>query len=177
MSEPLIRSLITISIVLMVWQLTLFPTVSQDQMSHPILKLVQDQWLHTPKSEQERKTRATVLGTTCNAVELDDAYVEPISHPPYFLLEYSKSVDITENSDACLDLTVPDIDTKFELTFAVSTDPDKISFEGQVQPNCKDCKPKKAKSISGTLRAKGGNRYQISFAGDLSADLILEPLH
>ena len=114
MSERLIRWVRTVSIALGFWLLILYPTVSQDQMNHPILRRVQDQWLHTPKSEQERKTKATVLGTTCNAVELDDAYVEPISHPPYVLLEYSKSVDITENSDACLDLTVPDIDTKFE---------------------------------------------------------------
>jgi hypothetical protein len=176
-SERLIRWLRTASIAIGLWLLILYPTVSQDQMNHPILRRVQDQWLHTPKSEQERKTKATVLGTTCNAVELDDAYVEPISHAPYVLLEYSKSVDITENSEACLDLTVPDIDTKFELTFAPSNDPDKISFDGQLQLNCKDCKPKKAKSISGTLRAKGGDRYQLSFTGDLSADLILEPLH
>jgi hypothetical protein len=151
----------------------------QDVVTHPILIAIKEKWLVVPKSKEEFPTRVTVLGTTCNALVLLYATIQDTNRPPYFMLEYSKSTDIMgkNNPDACLELEVPEIDTKFDLTFAPSGKRNEIMFTGQMQPNCKDCKPKKGKSISGVLRSNSDKKYRLSFTGDLADEFDLEPMH
>lgn len=150
----------------------------QDAVTHPILVVIKEAWLVVPKSKEEFPTRVTVLGTTCNASVLLYATIQDTARPPYFMLEYQKSTDIMgrNNPDACSELDVPEIDTKFDLTFAPSGKRTEITFTGQIQPNCKECKPKKGKSISGVLKSLGNKKYRLSFTGDLADEFDLEPL-
>jgi len=158
----------------LVFGLTRLPA-QEETVHHPILVAVKKNWIETPKDQEDRPTRVTILGTTCNASVLLAATVEYKENPPGFVFEYTKYITINGhgNPDACLELDVPDIDTSFDLTFAPSSNPDEISFTGKIHPACKECTPKKGKSIAGTLRKARGGRYQLSFDGDLADTLEL----
>lgn len=151
----------------------------QEEAQHPILVAIEKNWIVTPSDQEERPTKVTILGTTCNAMALLTANIQYRNNPPGFFLEYTKYVTINTkgNPDACWELEAPDIDTTFDLTFVPSGKRDAISFTGQIQPGCKDCTPKRAKSIAGVLRKVRGGRYQLSFSGDLADAFELEEKH
>lgn len=150
---------------------------TQDDVQHPLITAMQKHYFETPKDQEERPTKVTILGTTCNAVIDMTAGIEYTHGKPSFVLEYTKYVSILGhgNPDACLELDVPEIDTKFGLTFQPSNKPDEISFTGEMPAECKDCRPKRAKSISGALNKTGKQRYRLSFTGDLSDSFDLVP--
>jgi hypothetical protein len=167
------------AVVLTVGVLGLFKASisKQDEVQHPLLTVIEKNYLETPKDQEERPTKVTILGTTCNATIQMTADVEHTYQQPFFMLQYTKyvSIDGHGNPDACLELEVPDIDTKFDLTFKSSAKRDEISFEGHIPAKCPDCKPKRASSVAGTLRKVGNNRYRISFTGDISDTFDLVP--
>jgi hypothetical protein len=148
----------------------------QEEINHPILTTLKDSILIVPKGREEFPTTVTILGTTCSGTEMTYASVGSVRGPSQFDFEYNKDVIIEgkNNPDACDELDVPSIDVKFDLTFKPSTDKHEIGFTGRIQPDCKDCKPKRVKTISGTLRKLSTKKYRISFIGDLSDTVDLE---
>jgi hypothetical protein len=170
--EPISRGTLAMALLLSFG----FPQPQQSGPEHPILVAIEKHWIVVPKDQEEKQTKVTILGVTCNAIELRTADIQYEDHPPRFFLEYTKYVDTTprNNPDTCLDLDVPDIDTTFDLTFSPSGKSNEIAFAGQLRAGCKDCKPKRAKSITGLLRKIGSKRYQLTFSGDLSDTLELE---
>jgi hypothetical protein len=147
----------------------------QETLSSPILRFVEAHNLMTVKSKAEQKTRAEINGTSCAARKWTEVFLNPHgSHQ--FTLEYNISIDIEDDRDPCLEGDVPEIDTQFELTFADSRDSHSIDFKGETPADCKKCKPRRAHSISGKLRRLGDQAFSISFSGDLSDTVELEPL-
>jgi hypothetical protein len=143
---------------------------------HPIILEIHKYFLETPRDRKEQPTTATILGITCKGSITVSAFIASTgSNDAAVELNYSKSVflDPRNNPDDCLDITVPDIDTKFILTFEDSNKPDRIPFTGEVPALCKECKPKRTKKISGLLRKAGKSKYHISFTGDLADSLDL----
>jgi len=146
------------------------------QAPSSILDMVRNQWLTTPRNDNEQRMTVTVMGISCTATEWLDVTVSWGGEK--YLLEYSKDydIDIDHVPDACLEVEVPAIKTRFQLRFANSSDPNKLILQGQVPADCNDCKPKRAHTISGTLFRRGADRFELSFSGDLSDTLILETM-
>jgi hypothetical protein len=144
------------------------------QQTNRILQIVDEKTLVVPKRLLEHPTTVNINGTNCKATEFADAYLD--HNGSTFRLEYNRDIFIDDNRDPCLEGDVPTIDIKFDLTFEQSSDSKKISFVGQVVPDCKACRPRKAQAISGVLTRLGEDRFQLSFHGDLSASVELETL-
>lgn len=155
------------------------PEPQQDLYSHPILLEVVNKGLVIPRDKWDFPARVTVLGTSCTASVL--LYATILTREPgrAFVLEYERTatIDIGKpNPDACDELEVPEIHTKFNLTFMSPKKNEEIAFTGYVQPSCNDCSPKKGRVISGVIKSRGHKKYWISFTGDLSDRFDLEPL-
>ena len=164
---------ITLSLILIASVgLTAYAQV-QSAPSNPILAVVYNHYLETPRSKWEQKTHADINGTSCAATRWTDVDVQPSSKQ--YTLSYHITVDIDDLRDACLEGSVPEIDIKFDLTFDQTEDSKSINFKGAVPPDCKNCRPRRAQSISGTLTRLSEQSYRLSFSGDLSDTIELEP--
>jgi hypothetical protein len=164
----------TISFLLLVALWLPMRSETQNVPASPILAFIESRGLATPRSKWEQKTHADINGTSCAATKWTDVGIE--SHGIHkFTLSYNISVDIEDYRDACLEGDVPEIDTQFELTFADSENSRSIDFKGEVPVDCKKCKPKRGRTISGTLSRLSERNYRLSFSGDLSDTVDLEP--
>ncbi len=149
------------------------PDYAQNTKVNPILVLITTDGMATPRRNWEQKTRVDINGTSCLATKWTDVGIE--SSGKKYVLSYHIAVDVDDLSDACLEGDVPEIDTKFELTFDETANSTVIEFKGEVPTDCKTCKPKRARTISGTLARLSEHSYRLSFSGDLSDKLELEP--
>lgn len=149
---------------------------AQSSQVHPILVVISTHGLATPRSKWEQKTQVDINGTSCAATRWTDVDIES-SGMNYgnHVLSYHISVDVTDLRDGCLEGDVPEIDTKFKLTFDETLNSSAINFNGEVPTDCKTCKPKRARTISGTLARLSEHSYRLSFSGDLSDTVELEP--
>jgi hypothetical protein len=147
---------------------------AQSSPANPIVAVVENHGLETPKSKWEQKTRADIYGTSCAATKWTDVGIESLAKNKY-TLSYNVEVDIDDFKDVCLEGDVPAIDTKFDLTFEDTSNSRSIAFKGEVPSDCKKCKPKRARTISGTLTRLNEHSYRLSFSGDLSDTVDLEP--
>jgi hypothetical protein len=157
---------------LVVWMLSQLGS-AQVQQKHPLLKIIEDHSLISPKAYNERRTRVDIQGISCEATEFLLASLSPAAESNY-RLEYERDFLIEDKRQVCDEGDIPAIDTKFLLAFIDSSNPNELSFRGQIDPDCKKCKPKRGKAISGTLRRLGKDRFQLSFGGDVSANTELE---
>jgi hypothetical protein len=146
----------------------------QDDLSSPILRLVEAHGgLVTAKGKSEQKTRANILGASCAATKWTDVYLEPYGNHK-FMLSYHIAIDIEDDKNPCQEGDVPETDTRFDLSFTDSLDSKSVEFRGEPPSECKKCK--RARAISGTLTQLSDRVYKISFSGDLSDSVELEPL-
>jgi hypothetical protein len=143
---------------------------------HPIILALQKYFFETPRDRKEQPITVTILGVTCKGSITVSADITTSGRDnTTFVLNYTKYVflDARNTPDDCLEVTVPDIDTKFTLTFTASDKSDQISFTGEVPADCKECKPRRAKKISGIFHKIGKSKYRLSFVGDLADSLDL----
>ena len=149
------------------------PSLAQSSTVNPLLVLITTDGMATPRNDWEQKTRVDINGTSCAATKWTDVAIK-LSGKKY-VLSYHIAVDVDDLRDACLEGHIPEIDTKFELTFDETPNSTAIEFKGEVPTDCKTCKPKRARAISGTLARLSEHGYRLSFSGDLSDTLKLEP--
>jgi len=151
------------------------PGAAQNAPTGSIPAFIEVHGLTTPRSKSEQKTHADINGTSCAATKWTDIGIEPHGEHK-FTLTYNISIDVEDLRDACLEGDVPEINTQFELTFSDSQDSKSIVFKGEVPTDCKKCRPRRARTISGTLTRVSQRNYRLSFSGDLSDTANLEPL-
>src|SRR5689334_19822484 len=84
-------------------------TAAAQQSATPnrVIAAISEQSLTIPRRLTERPTTTNIYGATCKATEWDDAYVTRSGEK--YSLEYSKEIDVEDNSDACLEGEVPAI--------------------------------------------------------------------